>query len=67
MDDKNQTNKLLVHAYIDAINCRDWAMLDNIVAEDFARHSFAGRQPKCEVPRRFNPVLTHTGIYIPKI
>ena len=49
MNDKNESNKLLVKAFINAVNDRDWDMLDNIVAEDFSRHSFAAGEPgvKC--------------------
>lgn len=49
MNDNNESNKALVQAFINAINSRDWDMLDNIVAEDFERHSFAAGEPsvKC--------------------
>ena len=49
MKDNNESSKVLVEAFIDAINNRDWDMLDNIVAENFARHSFAAGEPsvKC--------------------
>jgi steroid delta-isomerase-like uncharacterized protein len=46
MNDSNESNKALVHAFINAINSRDWDMLDNIVAEDFERHSFAAGEPR---------------------
>ena len=45
MNDSNNSNKALIQTFIDAINSRDWDMLDNIVAEDFARHSFAAGEP----------------------
>ena len=45
MNGKNESNKALVQALIDAINNRNWDMLDNVVAEDFVRHSFAAGEP----------------------
>lgn len=44
-----ESNKALVHAFVNAINNRSWDMLDNIVANKFLRHSFAAGEPgvKC--------------------
>ena len=44
-----ESNKALVKAFVDSINGRNWDMLDNIVAGDFVRHSFAAGEPgvKC--------------------
>ena len=49
MNDNNESNKALIQAFVNAINSRNWDMLDNIVADDFARHSFAAGEPsvKC--------------------
>lgn len=45
MNDNNVSNKALIQAFINAINNRDWDLLDNIIAEDFVRHSFAAGEP----------------------
>ena len=45
MNDNYESNKALIQAFINAINSRDWDMLGNIVAEEFARHSFAAGEP----------------------
>lgn len=49
MNNNTESNKAVVNAFIDAINNRNWDMLDNIVANGFVRHSFAAGKPgvKC--------------------
>jgi steroid delta-isomerase-like uncharacterized protein len=36
-----ERNKRLIHAFAEAINGRDWHRLDELVAVDFIRHSYA--------------------------
>lgn len=40
-----QENKLLVSAFVDAINAQDWSRVLALVASDFARHSTAAGEP----------------------
>jgi steroid delta-isomerase-like uncharacterized protein len=37
--------KQTIQAFVDAINCQDWARLDSLVAPDFVRHSIAAGEP----------------------
>ena len=46
MSNDIESNKALVHAFVNAINNRNWDMLDNIVANEFLRHSFAAGEPE---------------------
>lgn len=41
MSEKRQRNKDVVRAFNDAVNARDWARLDALVAPGFVRHSSA--------------------------
>lgn len=36
-----ERNKQVVREFTDAINARDWDRLDQLVATDFVRHSYA--------------------------
>lgn len=45
MTEEIEHNKALVRAYTNAINERNWDMLDNIVSNNFVRHSFAAGEP----------------------
>lgn len=45
MDNNVESNKALVHAYIDAINLYNWDILENILSDEFIRHSFAAGEP----------------------
>lgn len=40
-----QGNKLLVRAFVDAINAQDWPRVLALLAPDFARHSTAAGEP----------------------
>ena len=37
--------KQTIQAFVDAVNCQDWARLDALVAPDFVRHSIAAGEP----------------------
>ncbi len=46
MSDKTESNKALIHSLVNAINTRNWDILDNILSPDFIRHSFAAGEPE---------------------
>lgn len=41
----SQGNKLLVRAFVDAINAQDWPRVLTLLAPDFTRHSTAAGEP----------------------
>ena len=45
MTNKIEKNKALVNTFVDAMNSYNWDILDNIVSEDFVRHSYAAGEP----------------------
>jgi steroid delta-isomerase-like uncharacterized protein len=43
-----EQNKVIVRAFVEAINRQDWRRFDELVAPDFVRHSStSGQQPVC--------------------
>lgn len=40
-----EDSKSTVHAFVDAINTKDWARLRSVLAPDFKRHSVAAGEP----------------------
>ena len=45
MADNTESNKAIIHAFIEAVNNRNWDALDNIIASEFVRHSYAAGEP----------------------
>lgn len=45
MTNNTEANKELIKTFINVINDRNWDMLDDIVAPEFIRHSFAAGDP----------------------
>ena len=46
MSNTTEQNKALIKAFVEAINRRNWDILDDIVSDDFVRHSYAAGEPK---------------------
>jgi len=42
MADHTETNKAIVRKFVDALNARDFEALDEIIAPNYFRHSYAG-------------------------
>jgi len=42
---KVENNKALVHAFVHAINERNWSKLDTVISPRFIRHSYAAGDP----------------------
>jgi len=40
------TNKAIILAFVEAINAQDWEKLDELLAPDFIRHSYAAGPPR---------------------
>lgn len=47
-DDKEKVdcNKTIIKEFVNAINAKNWNKLDELVATDFVRHSYAAGEPE---------------------